>query len=44
VDIGQADWNPLLVRDVDASDSRHLRISSNVGKAARTPPTTDGLY
>src|SRR6516164_6500026 len=28
VDISQADWYPLLIRDVDASNARHLRFSS----------------
>jgi hypothetical protein len=28
VDIGQRDRHALLVRDVDAGNSRHLRISS----------------
>jgi hypothetical protein len=30
MNIGEADRNPLLARDIDASDTRHLRFSLGV--------------
>jgi hypothetical protein len=30
MDVGERDGNPLLTRDIDASDARHLRFSSKI--------------
>jgi hypothetical protein len=32
MDVSEPDWNPLLIRDIDTRDARHLGLSSKITK------------
>src|SRR5262249_40410251 len=44
VNIGQPNRHSLLVRNIDASNSRHGRISLNIGERANSPFVSRSLY